>query len=144
MLVDGVDLEHRDPARPGGRSWASCCRTPSSSRGRSAENIRYGRPDATDEEVEAAARAVGAHDFIVRLEQGYETEVQERGAKLSVGQRQLIAFARALCADPAVLILDEATSNIDTYTESVIQEALRTLLRGRTAFVIAHRLSTIR
>lgn len=109
-----------------------------------ADNIRYGRPEATDAEVEAAAVAVGAHEFIARMSQGYKTEVQERGSKLSVGQRQLIAFARALCADPALLILDEATSNIDTYTEQIIQTALKTLLRGRTSFVIAHRLSTIR
>jgi ATP-binding cassette subfamily B multidrug efflux pump len=108
------------------------------------DNIRYGRPDATDEEVEAAARAVGAHEFIVRMEKGYDTEVNERGAKLSVGQRQLVAFARALCANPAILILDEATSNIDTYTETLIQDALKRLLKGRTSFVIAHRLSTIR
>ncbi len=143
VLVDGVDLSSVTQ-----RSWRSqlgiVLQDTFLFSGTIRENIRYGRPDATDAEVEAAARAVGAHDFIVRLEQGYETEVQERGAKLSVGQRQLIAFARALCADPAVLILDEATSNIDTYTESVLQEALRTLLHGRTAFVIAHRLSTIR
>jgi len=109
-----------------------------------ADNIRYGRPGATEAEVEAAAVAVGAHEFIARMPQGYQTNVQERGSKLSVGQRQLIAFARALCADPALLILDEATSNIDTYTEQLIQGALKTLLRGRTSFVIAHRLSTIR
>lgn len=108
------------------------------------DNIRYGRSSATDSEVEAAAKAVGADEFIRRLPMGYETEVNERGSKLSVGQRQLIAFARALCANPALLILDEATSNIDTYTEMLIQEALKTLLKGRTAFVIAHRLSTIR
>ncbi|MGE5672521.1 MAG: ABC transporter ATP-binding protein [Mycobacterium leprae] len=108
------------------------------------ENIRYGRKDATDAEVEAAARAVGAHEFIARMPGGYDTEVNERGSKLSVGQRQLIAFARALCANPAILILDEATSNIDTYTEVLIQNALKELLYGRTAFVIAHRLSTIR
>lgn len=108
------------------------------------DNIRYGRPDATDAEVEAAARAVGAHEFVARMAQGYDTEVNERGSKLSVGQRQLIAFARALCANPSILILDEATSNIDTYTEMLIQNALKTLLQGRTSFVIAHRLSTIR
>ncbi|MDB4894848.1 MAG: transporter ATP-binding protein [Firmicutes bacterium] len=108
------------------------------------DNIRFGRPDATDSEVEAAARAVGADEFISRMSEGYHTEVNERGSKLSVGQRQLIAFARALCANPALLILDEATSNIDTYTEMLIQNALQTLLNGRTSFVIAHRLSTIR
>jgi ABC-type multidrug transport system fused ATPase/permease subunit len=109
-----------------------------------AENIRYGRPEATLEEAERAARAVGAHDFIMRLEQGYETELHERGQNLSVGQRQLISFARAVLADPRILILDEATANVDTRTEAIIQNALRELLHGRTSFVIAHRLSTIR
>ncbi|HET8521902.1 MAG TPA: ABC transporter ATP-binding protein [Thermomicrobiales bacterium] len=108
------------------------------------ENIRYGRQDATDAEVEAAATAVGADTFIRNLRNGFDTEVEERGASLSVGQRQLISFARALLADPRILILDEATSSIDTQTERIIQDALRRLLQGRTAFVIAHRLSTIR
>jgi ABC-type multidrug transport system fused ATPase/permease subunit len=107
------------------------------------ENIRYGRLDANDEEVIEAARAVGAHEFISRLENGYQTDLREGGAILSTGQRQLIAFARALLADPRILILDEATSSIDTQTEKLIQEALRRLLKGRTSFVIAHRLSTI-
>lgn len=109
-----------------------------------AENIRYGRLDATDEEVEAAARTVGAHGFISGLPQGYETELGERGGNLSQGQRQLISFARAVLADPRILILDEATASVDTRTELVIQEALKRLLAGRTNFVIAHRLSTIR
>lgn len=108
------------------------------------ENIRYGNPGASDQQVEEAARGVGADAFIRQLPKGYETEINERGSMLSVGQRQLIAFARALCADPAVLILDEATANIDTYTEAQLQAALKRLLQGRTAFVIAHRLSTIR
>ncbi|MFE5317230.1 ABC transporter ATP-binding protein [Paenibacillus sp. NPDC056579] len=108
------------------------------------DNIRFGRLDATDEEIEFAAKAVRAHDFIVNLPQGYDTEVQERGNVLSMGQRQLISFARALLADPRVLILDEATASIDTETELKIQEALKTLLAGRTSFIIAHRLSTIR
>lgn len=108
------------------------------------ENIAYGRPDATIEEIKAAARAVGAHEFIERLPGGYDTEVHERGATLSVGQRQLISFARALLSDPRIIILDEATSSVDTETELLIQEALRTLLRGRTSFIIAHRLSTIK
>lgn len=108
------------------------------------ENIRYGRLDATDEEVIAAAKAVNAHDFIMKLDKGYDTEVNERGSRLSVGQRQLISFARALLANPRILILDEATSNIDTYTEILVQQGINKLLKGRTSFVIAHRLSTIR
>ena len=108
------------------------------------ENIRYGKLDASDEEIERAARAVGAHDFIMRLEHGYDTELHERGSNLSVGQRQLISFARVIIANPRILVLDEATANVDTHTERVIQEALATMLQGRTSFVIAHRLSTIR
>lgn len=107
------------------------------------DNIRYGRLEATDEEVIEAAKAVGAHDFIMKMEDGYHTEIREGGTMLSSGQRQLLAFARALLADPRILILDEATSNIDTQTEKVIQTALNHLLKGRTSFVIAHRLSTI-
>jgi ABC-type multidrug transport system fused ATPase/permease subunit len=109
-----------------------------------AENIAFGRPDASGDEIVQAAQAVGAHDFILRLEDGYETEVQERGSRLSLGQRQLIALARALLADPRILILDEATSSVDIGTERKIERALRLLLAGRTAFIIAHRLSTIR
>ena len=108
------------------------------------ENIRYGRPEASMEEVEAAARTVGIDGFIQRLPDGYETAVMERGGRLSVGQRQLICFARALLIDPHILILDEATSSVDAHTEILIQRALATLLQGRTAFVIAHRLSTIK
>jgi ABC-type multidrug transport system fused ATPase/permease subunit len=108
------------------------------------ENIGFGRPDATDEQIEEAARAVGAHEFIERLPEGYDTEVGERGGHLSAGQRQLVAFARAAAADPRVLILDEATSNVDVATEARIERGLRRLLAGRTAIVIAHRLSTIR
>ena len=107
------------------------------------ENILFGRLDASDEDVVAAAKAVGAHDFIMRLKSGYDTSVEEGGSTLSVGQRQLISFARALLADPRILILDEATSSVDTQTEQIIQKALATLLKGRTSFVIAHRLSTI-
>ena len=108
------------------------------------DNIRYGRLDATDEEVIQAAKTVNAHDFIMQMEKGYQTEVNERGSSLSVGQKQLISFARALLNDPKILILDEATSSIDTHTEMLIQKALEVLLKGRTSFVIAHRLSTIR
>lgn len=108
------------------------------------ENIRYGRLDATDEEVINAAKAVNAHNFIMELEKGYDTEVNERGSRLSLGQRQLISFARALLANPRILILDEATSNIDTQTEKLVQEGIEKILYGRTSFVVAHRLSTIR
>jgi ABC-type multidrug transport system fused ATPase/permease subunit len=109
-----------------------------------AENIAFGRPDARPEEIAAAAEAVGANRFVLELEDGYETQLGERGFRLSLGQRQLVAFARALLADPRILILDEATSSVDIGTERQIEGALRTLLAGRTAFVIAHRLSTIR
>lgn len=107
------------------------------------ENIRYGRLNATDDEVIAAAQAVGAHEFISKMANGYQTEVGENGVNLSVGQRQMVSFARALLADPRILILDEATSSVDTTTEKQIQQALDTLMEGRTSFVIAHRLSTI-
>ena len=108
------------------------------------ENIRYGRIDATDEEVEEAAKIVGAHEFISNLPDGYDTEVRERGSRLSVGQRQLLSFARAILANPKILILDEATSSVDAYTEFLIQRALEKLFEGRTSIVIAHRLSTVR
>lgn len=108
------------------------------------ENIRFGRLDATDAEIEEVTRAVKAHDFIMALPGGYDTEVEERGSALSMGQRQLLSFARALLADPRILILDEATASIDTETELKIQEALKILLQGRTSFIVAHRLSTIR
>ncbi len=109
-----------------------------------AENIAFAKPDARSDEIVRAAQTVGAHDFILRLEDGYETQLGERGSRLSLGQRQLVAFARALLADPRILILDEATSSVDIGTERTIERALRTLLSDRTAFVIAHRLSTIR
>jgi ATP-binding cassette subfamily B protein len=108
------------------------------------DNIRYGRPEATNDEILDAAKAVRAHEFIMRLPDGYDTEVRERGGKLSVGQRQLISFARALLADPRILVLDEATSSVDAYTEVLIQTALERLMHGRTSVIIAHRLSTIR
>ncbi len=107
------------------------------------ENIAYGRLDATQEEIEQAARAVNAHDFIEKLEKGYDTQLKERGAGLSIGQRQLIAFARTMVSMPRILILDEATSSIDTHTELLVQQGIEALLAGRTSFVIAHRLSTI-
>jgi ATP-binding cassette subfamily B protein len=108
------------------------------------ENIRYGKLGATDEEIIRAAKAVSAHEFIMKLENGYDTEVNERGSRLSAGQRQLISFARAILADPRILILDEATASIDTQTERLVQQGIKKLLHGRTSFVIAHRLSTIR
>jgi ABC-type multidrug transport system fused ATPase/permease subunit len=107
------------------------------------DNIRYSRPKATDEDVIAVSKAIGAHDFIIRLPEGYQTDVKERGGRLSVGQRQLVSLARALLADPRILIMDEATSSIDAYTELIIQKAMNKILEGRTSIVIAHRLSTV-
>jgi ABC-type multidrug transport system fused ATPase/permease subunit len=141
--IDGVDLQTIERASLT-RRMSVVLQEPYLFSGTIAENIRYGRLDATDEDVHRAAEAVGANAFIERLPLSYETELHERGQNLSVGQRQLIAFARAIIAEPRILILDEATANVDTQTERVIQAALRALLRGRTSFVIAHRLSTIR
>jgi len=108
-----------------------------------ADNIAFGRPDATRAEIEAAAKAIGAHEFISALPDGYDTDVKKRGGRLSAGQRQLVAFARAFIADPAVLVLDEATSSLDVPSERMVQRALRTILADRTALIIAHRLSTV-
>ena len=108
------------------------------------DNIKYGKLDATDEEIERAAKIVHAHDFITKLEKGYDTELSERGSGLSAGQRQLIAFARTILCDPQILILDEATSSIDTKSELMVQQGINEILKNRTSFVIAHRLSTIR
>jgi ATP-binding cassette subfamily B protein len=143
VLVDGHDL--RDIASASLRSQMGI--VPQEAflfSGTVAQNIAFGRPKADDAHIRAAARAVGADEFISELEHGYDTQVGERGAQLSAGQRQLIAFARALIADPRILVLDEATSNVDIHTEGRIEEGLRRLLAGRTAIVIAHRLSTIR
>jgi ABC-type multidrug transport system fused ATPase/permease subunit len=143
VLIDGHDL--RDVSERSLRSQLGI--VPQESflfSGTIRDNIAFGRPDATDEDVRAAAQAVGAQEFIERLPDGYDTEVGERGGHLSAGQRQLVAFARAAAADPRILILDEATSNVDVRTESQIEHGLRRLLAGRTAIVIAHRLSTIR
>jgi ATP-binding cassette subfamily B protein/subfamily B ATP-binding cassette protein MsbA len=126
------------------RNIATVLQEPFLFSGTIAENIGYGRLDATREEIEAAARAVSAHGFIAALPDGYHTLLGEGGGNLSQGQRQLLSFARAVLANPRILILDEATSNVDTRTEALIQEALATLLQGRTSVVIAHRLSTIR
>ncbi len=143
ILVDGTDLREIQRASLT-RRMSVVLQEPYLFSGTIADNIRYGRLDATDEEIADAARAVGAHDFIERLPDGYHSDLHERGTNLSVGQRQLIAFARAIIAEPRILILDEATANIDTHSERLIQQALRTILRGRTSLVIAHRLSTIR
>ena len=142
VLIDGVDV--RRVTRASLRSQMGVVLQDSFLfSGTIADNIRYGRLDATDEEVEAAARTANAHDFIMRLPDGYQTHLSERGSNLSQGQRQLIGIARAILADPRILILDEATRSVDTRTEQLIQQALRRLLRGRTSFVIAHRLSTV-
>ncbi len=143
VTVDGEDVRRatRSSLR---RQMGIVLQDPFLFSGTVAGNIRYGRPNATDTEVEAAAKLTNAHDFISRLPNGYQTEITERGSNLSQGQRQLISFARAVLANPRILILDEATSSVDTRTERLIQEALGQLLTGRTSFVIAHRLSTIR
>ncbi len=143
VLVDGHDV--RDVTQHSLRSQIGVVlQEPFLFTGTIRDNIRYGRLDATDEEVAEAARAVGVHDLITQLPEGYDTPIRERGRNLSVGQRQLISFARALLADPRILILDEATANIDTFTELLVQQALKRLLHRRTALVIAHRLSTIK
>jgi len=143
VLIDGHDV--RDVTQRSLRSQIGVVlQEPFLFTGTIRDNIRYGRLDASDEEVAEAARAVGAHELIMHLPSAYETPIRERGRNLSVGQRQLISFARALLADPRILILDEATANIDTFTELLVQQGLRHLLYGRTALVIAHRLSTIK
>ncbi|MBK7318830.1 MAG: ABC transporter ATP-binding protein [Anaerolineales bacterium] len=142
LLVDGVDLR-TVTQRSLREQMGMVLQDPFLFNGSVKENILFGRLNASDDEVIAAAQAVDAHDFIVGLKNGYETSVEEGGIMLSVGQRQLISFARALLADPRILILDEATSSVDTQTEQIIQKALARLLKGRTSFVIAHRLSTI-
>lgn len=143
ITIDGVDLNHVTQASLR-RQLGVVPQEGFLFAGTVAHNIAFGRPDATPDEIVRAAQAVGAHDFILRLEDGYETQLGERGSRLSLGQRQLVAFARALLADPRILILDEATSSVDIGTERKIEQALRILLARRTAFIIAHRLSTIR
>jgi len=142
ILVDGHDLRSITQASLR-RQMGVVLQDPFLFNGTVAENIRFGRLEASEDEVQAAAEAVGAHDFIINLRHGYQTSVEEGGVMLSVGQRQLLSFGRALLADPRILILDEATSSVDTQTEQIIQSALRRLLKGRTSLVIAHRLSTI-
>jgi ATP-binding cassette subfamily B protein len=143
ILVDGRDYRERS------QLWLHSAlgyvlQTPHLFTGSIRDNIRYGKLDATDEEVETAARIVHADKVIAKLEKGFDTEVGEGGDRLSTGEKQLISFARAVLADPRIFILDEATSSVDTDMEMLLQNAIRTLLRGRTSFVIAHRLSTIR
>lgn len=143
ILIDGVDYRERS------QLWLQSnlgyvLQTPHLFSGTIMENIRYGRRGATDEEVVEAAKMVNAHFFIQKLEKGYHSEVGEGGSKLSIGEKQLISFARAILADPRIFVLDEATSSIDTETESIIQDAIQRVLAGRTSFIIAHRLSTIR
>ncbi len=142
ILVDGYDLRQitQDSLR---KQMGIVLQDPFLFGGTVRDNIKFGNMKATDREIIAAAKAVGAHEFIMKMDEGYDSSVEEGGVVLSVGQRQLISFARALLADPQILILDEATSSVDTQTEQVIQQALAQLLQGRTAFVIAHRLSTI-
>ncbi|HKW70680.1 MAG TPA: ABC transporter ATP-binding protein [Candidatus Dormibacteraeota bacterium] len=142
VTLDGVDLRSIDVADLR-RAIAMVTQESFLFSGTVGDNILFGRPSATREEMEAAARAIGAHDFIAAMPNGYDTDVRRRGVRLSSGQRQLVAFARAFLADPRVLILDEATSSLDLPSERLVQRALRTLLRGRTAVIIAHRLSTV-
>jgi len=142
IMIDGVNYKERS------MGWLHSnlgyvLQSPHLFSGTVLENIRYGKLDATDEEVIAAAKAVEAHEFIMRFEKGYETECGEGGSRLSVGQKQLISFARAILANPRILVLDEATSSVDTETERLIQTAINKLLKGRTSFIVAHRLSTI-
>ena len=143
VLIDGVDYRQRS------QYWLQSnlgyvLQTPHLFSGTIADNIRYGRPEAADEEVREAARLVGAEPFILLMKDGYDTEVGEGGSRLSTGQKQLISFARAMLVNPAIFVLDEATSSVDTETEQLIQQAIQTTLHGRTSFIIAHRLSTIR
>ncbi|NUR25561.1 MAG: ABC transporter ATP-binding protein [Catenulispora sp.] len=142
VRVDGVDV--RDLSDPDlRRAVVMVTQENFLFTGSVADNIAFGKPDATRDEIEAAARAIGAHDFISTLPEGYDTDVKKRGGRLSAGQRQLVAFARAFIADPAVLVLDEATSSLDVPSERMVQRALRTILADRTALIIAHRLSTV-
>ncbi|EAR11452.1 ABC transporter ATP-binding protein [Reinekea blandensis] len=143
ILINGQDYRERSLA------WLQSnlgivLQTPFLFTGTIRSNIRYGNLEATDEQIEAAAKAVNVHDLIMQMDKGYETEVQEGGNNLSTGQKQLISFARAIIGDPQILVMDEATSSVDTQTEHLLQESLQTVLQGRTSFVIAHRLSTIR
>jgi len=142
VLLDGVDLRRLHP-KDLRRAIVMVTQEAYLFSGSVADNIAIGKPDASPAEIVAAAKAVGAHDFIENLPGGYDTDVNKRGGRVSAGQRQLISFARAFLADPAVLILDEATSSLDIPSERLVQQALQTLLADRTAVIIAHRLSTV-
>lgn len=142
VTLDGIDLRELDDADLR-RAVVMVTQENFMFDGTIGDNIRFGRPDATDEEIREAAHAVGADTFIDSFPKGYDTDVAKRGGRLSAGQRQLVAFARAFLADPAVLILDEATSSLDIPSERLVQQALQTILADRTAVIIAHRLSTV-
>jgi ABC-type multidrug transport system fused ATPase/permease subunit len=143
IMIDGLDIRHVQ-RQSLVRQMSMVLQEPYLFSGTIRENIRYACTAASDAAVVAAAQAVGAHDFVMALPQGYDTPLAERGVNLSVGQRQLLSFARAIVGNPRILVLDEATANIDTHTERLIQRALQRILQGRTSIVIAHRLSTIR
>ena len=143
VLIDGRDARERS------QLWLHAnigyvLQTPHLFSGTVLENLRYGKPDATMQEIEAAVKAVCADEIIARLPQGYDTQVGEGGSSLSTGEKQLLSFARALLADPRIFVLDEATSSVDTITEQKLQQAIETVMQGRTSFIVAHRLSTIR
>jgi ATP-binding cassette subfamily B protein len=143
IIVDGYDLRNIKQSSLR-KQMGIVLQDPFLFTGSIMENIKYSKPEASDEEVIAVSKAIGAHDFIEKLPEGYNTDVKERGGRLSVGQRQLVSLARALLANPRILIMDEATSSIDAYTELLIQKAMNQVLKGRTAIIIAHRLSTVR
>ena len=143
ITIDGYDIREVD-RRSMVSQMSMVLQEPFLFSGTVKENIRYSHQEASDEDMVAAAKGVGAHEFIMALENGYDTPLAERGVNLSVGQRQLVSFARAIVGDPRIIILDEATASIDTQTELLIQDALKRILQGRTSIVIAHRLSTVR
>ena len=143
ILLDGTDIKEM-PRQSLRSSYGMVLQETWLKKGTIRENIAFGNPDATQEEIEAAAKKAHAHEFIARMPQGYDTQIQENGGNLSNGQKQLLCIARVMLLDPPMLILDEATSSIDTRTELKIQDAFTSLMQGRTSFIVAHRLSTIR